>query len=118
MAAELPAGPPPTTIKSYIGLSFPCDSTHTKHGTALNLHPRGRGLLEHLIHFLNGVCATHRSRCIMAVESTSIKCQACINQGEVNWIAHQVVDDHRGTAHAEAFVDKLHDLPRFQVMSE
>ncbi len=85
---------------------------------ALDLYSRRSGSLQHLLHFRNGVCASYRSRRIVVCKVTSIKRQTRISQGEVNWVANEIVNHHCDAANTKTFVHKLQDLVRLQMMNE
>ena len=36
----------------------------------------------------------------------------------MNWVADQIVDDHRSPAHPQTLIDELNEISRFQMMSK
>src|SRR4029079_5926399 len=60
IAAAAPAGPPPMTAKSYIGLlSFPHNHAHTEHEMSADLYRGSWNNPQKLVHLGNGGCLAH-----------------------------------------------------------
>ena len=51
-------------------------------------------------------------------EAAAIEREAQIDQSQMKWIADHIVDDDRGAAHSQTFVNKPHDILWFQMMNE